>query len=345
MERGYVLVTGGTGYIGSHVAAVLLSAGEKVLVVDSLVNSKESVLSALSQISGKEVPFLRGDLTNRLFVDEIFSKHRISAVMHFAALKSVGASCKQPLDYYQNNLASLLNILQAMRASGVHEFIFSSSATVYGDPQQLPIPEQHPVGDCANPYGRTKFFCEQILTDLSRSEPDLWSICLLRYFNPVGSHPSRLIGEDPTGPPGNLVPAFMRVLNGQLPEIQVFGDDYPTPDGTGVRDYIHVMDLAEGHLSALHFCQAKPGTHVFNLGTGRGYSVLEVLKTVEKVSGRKVPRRVTGRRDGDVASCYADASLIKEKMGWSAKLGLEEMCRDAFEFAQLNQKKTEADMN
>lgn len=339
MEESCVLVTGGTGYIGSHVAAVLLSAGERVLVVDSFVNSKDSVVAAISQISKREVLFMKGDLTDRNFVDEIFSKHRISAVMHFAALKAVGESIKIPLDYYQNNLASLLNVLQAMRARGVHKFIFSSSATVYGDPQQLPISEGHPVGNCANPYGRTKFFCEQILTDLSRSEPDLWRICLLRYFNPVGAHPSRLIGEDPTGPPGNLVPGVMMVLDGRLPEIRVFGNDYPTPDGTGVRDYVHIMDLSEGHLSALRHCDSNPGLHVFNLGTGRGYSVLEVLETVEKVSGKKVPRKVVGRRDGDIGSCYADASLAKEKMGWSAKLGLEDMCKDAYEFSQTVKKK------
>ena len=328
----YILVTGGTGFIGSHVAAVLLSAGEKVIIADSLINSKESVIARLSDITGKEVPFIRGDLTQISFVEQIFAKFPISAVMHFAALKSVGDSNRIPLDYYHNNITSLLNLLQVMKTRDIRTFIFSSSATVYGDPIELPITETHPVGNCSNTYGRTKYFCEQILTDLAKSQPEVWRICLLRYFNPVGAHPSRLIGEDPTGPPNNLVPAAMGTLTGQLPELRVFGTDYPTPDGTGVRDYIHIMDLSEGHLSALKYCRDNTGLQVFNLGTGRGYSVLEVISTVEKVSGKKVPYIVVSRREGDVASCYSDPTLARDKMGWVARLGLEEMCRDAYEY-------------
>ena len=257
MSESYILVTGGSGFIGSHVVSVLLSAGEKVLIVDNLKNSKQSVLSRLSEIAKQEIPFLLGDLTEPSFIEEIFTKFKISSVMHFAALKAVGESNNIPLDYYHNNMTSLLNLLQAMKDREIYTFIFSSSATVYGDPVQLPITETHPVGSCTNPYGRTKYFSEQILTDLQKSGPSLWRICLLRYFNPVGAHPSYLIGEDPSGIPGNLVPGALRVLEGKLPELRVFGDDYATPDGTGVRDYIHVMDLSEGHLSALKFCRTQ----------------------------------------------------------------------------------------
>ena len=283
MSESYILVTGGTGFIGSHVASVLLSAGEKVLLVDNLKNSKQSVITRLCQLTNQQIPFLLGDLTQLSFVEEIFSKFKISSVMHFAALKSVGESNTLPLDYYQNNLCSLLNLLQVMKARAIYTFIFSSSATVYGDPIELPITESHPVGSCFNPYGRTKYFSEQILTDLQKSDTDLWHICLLRYFNPVGSHSSRLIGEDPSGIPNNLVPVALRVLEGKLAELKVFGDDYPTHDGTGVRDYIHVMDLSEGHLSALTYCRSNTGLHVFNLGTGIGYSVYDVIRAVEKV--------------------------------------------------------------
>ena len=326
-------MTGGTGFIGSHVSAVLLTAGEKILIVDNLTNSKESVIPRLKTITGQEIPFLSGDLTQMPFVEQIFSQYTISAVMHFAALKSVADSARLPLDYYQNNIVSLLNLLQVMRAKDVHTFIFSSSATVYGDPIQLPITETHPVGSCANTYGRTKYFCEQILTDLHKSDPVSWRICLLRYFNPVGAHASRLIGEDPTGRPANLVPAAVQTLTGLLPELKVFGNDYATPDGTGVRDYIHIMDLSDGHLSALKYCRDNIGLQVFNLGTGVGYSVLDVIQMMEKVSGKKVPHSVVGRREGDVGSCYADATLAKDKMGWKATLGLEDMCRDAYEYA------------
>ena len=284
MSESYILVTGGTGFIGSHVVSVLLAAGEKVVIVDNLKNSKQSVITRLSQLSNKKIPFLIGDLTQPSFIEEIFSKFKISSVMHFAALKSVGDSNTIPLDYYQNNICSLLNILQAMKARAIYTFIFSSSATVYGDPVELPINESHHVGNCYNPYGRTKYFSEQILTDLQKSAPDLWRICLLRYFNPVGSHPSHLIGEDPTGLPSNLVPAALWVLEGKLTELKVFGDDYPTPDGTGVRDYIHVMDLSEGHLFALTYCRNNTGLHIFNLGTGIGYSVFDVITAVEKVN-------------------------------------------------------------
>ena len=326
-------MTGGTGYIGSHVSTVLLTAGEKVLIVDNLVNSKESVITRLKDITGKEVPFIFGDLTQTSFVEQIFSKYAISAVMHFAALKSVGESARIPLDYYSNNIVSLLNLLQVMRTKDVRTFIFSSSATVYGDPIQLPIVETHPVGNCSNTYGRTKYFSEQILTDLYKSDPGVWRICLLRYFNPVGAHPSRLIGEDPTGRPNNLVPGAVQALMGLLPELKVYGNDYPTPDGTGVRDYIHIIDLSEGHLSALKYCRDNKGLQVFNLGTGMGYSVLDVIRMMEKVSGKKVPHSVVGRREGDVSTCYADASLAKDKLGWVATLGLEDMCRDAYEYA------------
>ncbi|KAI6654153.1 UDP-glucose 4-epimerase [Oopsacas minuta] len=334
MSESYILVTGGTGYIGSHVASVLLAAGEKVLIVDNLLNSKENVATRLCELSKQSVPFLRGDLTQKSFVEEIFTQYKISTVMHFAAMKAVGESSRIPLEYYHNNLNSLLNLLQEMRVRDIRTFIFSSSATVYGDPIKLPITEQHPVGNCTNPYGRTKYYSEQILTDLYASEPDKWKICLLRYFNPVGAHPTKLLGEDPTGVPSNLLPATIYALAGKIPEIKIFGDDYPTPDGTGVRDYIHIMDLSEGHLSALKYCNANTGLHVFNLGTGNGYSVLDVINMVEKVSGKQVPKLVTSRRDGDIATCYADASLAKDKMGWEAKRGLEEMCRDAYEYSE-----------
>ena len=324
-----ILVTGGTGFIGSHTCVELIAGGYQVLVLDNLSNSRETVLDAVEQISGARPGFIRGDIRDRALLDSIFKQHDIGAVIHFAGLKAVGESVARPLDYHDNNVAGTVTLLQAMQQAGVRSLVFSSSATVYGDPQQLPIPEDHPLS-ATNPYGHTKLVLEEIMGQLSRSEPG-WRIALLRYFNPVGAHPSGLIGEAPQGVPNNLMPYVAQVASGQRERVQVFGQDYDTPDGTGVRDYIHVMDLAQGHVAALRYLQdSEPELLAVNLGTGRGYSVLEMIQAFARSSGRDIPYTIAPRRPGDIAACWADTRLAREKLGWVAVKNIQEMCDDAW---------------
>ena len=324
-----ILVTGGTGFIGSHTCLELIADGYQVLVLDNLSNSQESVLDALEQISGTRPEFIRGDIRDRILLDRIFQEHDIAAVIHFAGLKAVGESVSQPLNYYDNNIAGTVTLMQAMQQAGVRSLVFSSSATVYGDPQQLPIPEDHPLS-ATNPYGHTKLVLEEIMGNVYRSEPG-WRIGLLRYFNPVGAHPSGLIGEAPQGVPNNLMPYVAQVASGQREQVQVFGQDYDTPDGTGVRDYIHVMDLAQGHVAALRYLQEnEPELLAVNLGTGRGYSVLEMIQAFARSSGRDIPYTIAPRRPGDIASCWADTRLAREKLNWTADKDIQEMCDDAW---------------
>lgn len=329
-----VLVTGGAGYIGSHTCASLLGSGYAVVVMDSLVNSHELVFDRLGRITGCEVAFVRADVRDETALERVFSTYSIDAIVHFCGLKAVGESVEKPLDYYDVNLGTTLALCRAMERHGVRDLVFSSSATVYGAAEEIPIHEHAPLS-ATNPYGRTKLMIEQILADLHASDRS-WNLIMLRYFNPVGAHPCALIGEDPLGIPNNLFPYVTQVAAGRLPELSIFGDDYPTPDGTGVRDYIHVMDLAEGHLRALEHLDTKPGFAVFNLGTGRGYSVLEVVKAFETVNGVAVPRRVAARRPGDVAACYADPRKAREVLGWEARRGINDMVRDAWRWQRWN---------
>ncbi|MCK7583086.1 MAG: UDP-glucose 4-epimerase GalE [Chromatiales bacterium] len=329
-----VLVTGGAGYIGSHACVELLQAGIHVVALDNLCNSREESLRRVGEITGQGVGFFEADLRDRETLDEIFGQGRFDAVIHFAGLKAVGESVAQPLEYYDNNVQGTLTLCQAMAAAGVRNLVFSSSATVYGDPATVPIREDFPVG-ATNPYGRSKLFIEEILRDLHVSDPR-WNIALLRYFNPVGAHESGRIGEDPNGIPNNLMPYIAQVAVGRLQRLRVFGNDYPTPDGTGVRDYIHVVDLARGHLAALHRLQAAPGVVTYNLGTGRGYSVLEVIAAFEQASGRPIPYDIVERRPGDIACCYADPSLARDELGWSAEYDLERMVVDAWRWQLQN---------
>ncbi|MBW1893442.1 MAG: UDP-glucose 4-epimerase GalE [Deltaproteobacteria bacterium] len=329
-----ILVTGGAGYIGSHTCIELLEKGYDILVIDNLVNSSEESLRRVEEITGKTLEFIKLDLLNREGVNTLFKKNSIDAVIHFAGLKAVGESVEIPLSYYYNNITGTLNLAEAMKASGVKNIVFSSSATVYGDPQTVPIKEDFPVSS-TNPYGRTKLMIEDILKDIFISDKS-WNIMLLRYFNPVGAHSSGKIGEDPNGIPNNLVPYISQVAVGKLPELSVFGNDYPTPDGTGVRDYIHVVDLARGHIKALEKLEKSPGVLTCNLGTGSGYSVLEMIAAFKKASGRKVPYRVIERRPGDIASCYADPSLALKELNWSAEFGIEDMCRDSWNWQSSN---------
>jgi len=326
-----VLVTGGAGYIGSHTVIELLESGHEVVIVDNFSNSDSSVLDKMSMITDKEFIFYEGDVCDKKFLEDVFSKERIDAVIHFAGYKAVGESVAKPLMYYQNNLESTLNLLEVMEENDVYNFVFSSSATVYGKPHMLPIKEDFPLS-ATNPYGYTKLMIEQILKDLSKSN-DKWNIVLLRYFNPIGAHESGLIGEDPNGVPNNIMPYIMRVATGQYDKVHVFGNDYDTKDGTGVRDYIHVVDLANGHIKAIDYLVNNGGLSIFNLGTGNGYSVLELIETVKKVNNVEVPYIIEDRRPGDIASCYADPSLANEKLGWHAERGIEEMCKDAYNFA------------
>lgn len=323
-----ILVTGGAGYIGSHTCVELLQAGHQVVVVDNLSNSRESALRQVEKIAGSPVTFCHGDIRDRALLDRLFGQHEVDAVIHFAGLKAVGESVSKPLAYYQNNVAGTLVLLEAMSESGVRSLVFSSSATVYGDPASLPITETFPCS-VSNPYGRSKLIIEEILQDLHRAETG-WNISILRYFNPVGAHKSGLIGEDPQGVPNNLMPYIAQVATGRLKQLSVFGDDYPTSDGTGVRDYIHVVDLARGHLAALTRLQENPGLMIHNLGTGQGYSVLEMVRAFETVSGRSVPYCITGRRPGDIAACYADPGRAWSELGWKAEQGLQAMCEDAW---------------
>jgi UDP-glucose 4-epimerase len=329
-----VLVTGGAGYIGSHTCVEMLAAGMEVVVLDNLSNSKEESLRRVREITGRPLTFVRADLRDRTALDGIFQEGGFDAVVHFAGLKAVGESVQIPLAYYENNVGGTITLCQAMAAAGVKNLVFSSSATVYGDPTRVPIQEDFPLS-ATNPYGRSKLFIEEILRDLHVSDC-AWNIALLRYFNPVGAHPSGRIGEDPNGIPNNLMPYVAQVAVGKLPRLRVFGSDYPTPDGTGVRDYIHVVDLARGHLAALHRLEQSPGVVTYNLGTGHGYSVLDMVAAFERSSGRPVPYEVVARRAGDIAVCYADPTLAKAELGWQADFGIDEMVSDAWRWQSEN---------
>jgi UDP-glucose 4-epimerase len=329
-----LLVTGGAGYIGSHTCLELLQAGHEVVVVDNLSNSSEESLRRVQALAGKPLEFHKVDLLDREALDAVFAGVEVDAVIHFAGLKAVGESVEIPLRYYHNNVTGTLILCEVMKRHGVMNLVFSSSATVYGDPRTVPITEHFPLGP-TNPYGRTKWMIEEILRDLHRAD-QAWNVALLRYFNPVGAHPSGRIGEDPNDIPNNLMPYIAQVAVGKLPELRVFGDDYPTRDGTGIRDYIHVVDLALGHLSALDKLASNPGLLTYNLGTGQGYSVLEVVAAFEKTSGKQIPYQIVGRRAGDVASCYADVSKAERELGWSAQLGIDQMCADAWRWQSYN---------
>lgn len=326
-----VLVTGGAGFIGSHTCVELLGAGEEVVIIDNFSNSKPQVLDKIREITGKDFRFYEVDLLDEQGVKKVFDENLdIDSVIHFAALKAVGESVQKPLEYYHNNLTGTLVLCKQMRDHNVKKIVFSSSATVYGSPASLPIREDFPLST-TNPYGSTKLMIEMILKDLCVPDKD-WSVALLRYFNPIGAHPSGLIGEEPDGIPNNLLPYVARVACGELECLSIFGDDYDTPDGTGVRDYIHVVDLAKGHLCAINWVRNNKGADAFNLGTGQGYSVLQIVHAFEKYSGRKVNYKIVGRRAGDIAACYADPSKAKEVLGWEAHLGIEEMCRDSWNY-------------
>ena len=323
-----ILVTGGAGYIGSHTCVLLLEAGHELVVVDNLVNSKALSLDRVQEITGKSVDFVKADIRDEAMMLAILKSHTIDAVIHFAGLKAVGESTRIPVDYYDNNVGGTIALLKVMQEAEVYNIIFSSSATVYGDPHTVPITEDFPLS-ATNPYGRSKLMVEQVLSDLQSSD-ERWSVTLLRYFNPVGAHPSGLIGEDPNGIPNNLMPYIAQVAIGKLEQLSVFGDDYPTPDGTGVRDYIHVVDLAQGHLAALERNTNRAGRHVYNLGTGQGYSVLEMRAAFEKACGREIPYIMAKRRPGDIAACWADPSWAEQDLSWSAELGLDDMTADAW---------------
>lgn len=329
-----ILVTGGAGYIGSHTCLELLRAGYEVIVVDNLANSKEESLVRVQDIAGKTLEFHKVDLLDKEGLTAVFKGGSLDAVVHFAGLKAVGESVKIPLRYYHNNVTGTLILCEVMGEHNVNNLVFSSSCTVYGDPHKVPITEDFPLS-ATNPYGRTKLTIEYILKDLQRADP-AWNVALLRYFNPVGAHSSGRIGEDPYGIPNNLVPYIAQVAVGRLPELFVFGDDYPTPDGTGVRDYIHVVDLALGHLKALQKLASDPGVVTYNLGTGRGYSVLEVVSAFGRASGKKVPFKIVGRRPGDIATSYADPSKAERELGWTAGRGIEEMCADVWLWQSRN---------
>ncbi len=323
-----ILVTGGTGYIGSHTVVELMQAGYQIMIVDNLCNSKITVLDRIERIVGKRPNFVAADIRDKKSMQALFADYQFEAVIHFAGLKSVGESVAQPIHYYDNNIHGSLVLFETMAEAGLKTLVFSSSATVYGDPHAVPIREDFPLS-ATNPYGRSKLIIEEMLGDIARADPE-WHVALLRYFNPVGAHESGLIGEDPNGIPNNLMPYIAKVAIGNLAELPVFGNDYPTHDGTGVRDYIHVVDLARGHLSALQVISKTPGVLTANLGTGQGYSVLDVVSAFEAASGQKIPYRITNRRPGDVAACYADPSLAKKLLGWQAQYGLKEMCRDTW---------------
>lgn len=330
-----ILVTGGAGYIGSHTTLALLEAGHTVVVLDNLCNSSLEALRRVERICGKAPLFVQGDIRDRAGLDALFAAHNIDAVLHFAGLKSVGESVSQPLDYYENNVAGSVILAQAMAAAGVFQLVFSSSATVYGEPAQMPISEAFPTGTPTNPYGRSKLMVEELLQDLAASDPR-WRIALLRYFNPVGAHSSGLIGEDPQGIPNNLLPYVSQVAIGTLKQVSVFGADYPTVDGTGVRDYIHVLDLADGHLKALQAISQRSGVSIWNLGTGVGYSVLQMIRAFEQASGRPVPYQVVDRRPGDIAECWADPSKAAEQLSWKAERGLAQMMADTWRWQSGN---------
>ncbi|KWZ34521.1 MULTISPECIES: UDP-glucose 4-epimerase GalE [Burkholderia] len=332
--KGTILVTGGAGYIGSHTAVELLDNGYDVVIVDNLVNSKAESVRRIERITGKTPAFHQVDVCDEAALAKVFDAHPITGTIHFAALKAVGESVAKPLEYYQNNIGGLLAVLKVMRERNVRQFVFSSSATVYGVPERSPIDESFPLS-ATNPYGQSKLIAEQILRDLEVSDPS-WRIATLRYFNPVGAHASGLIGEDPAGIPNNLMPYVAQVAVGKLEKLRVFGSDYPTPDGTGVRDYIHVVDLAKGHIAALDALATRDASFVVNLGTGQGYSVLEVVRAFEKASGRPVPYELVARRPGDIAECYANPQAAADIIGWRATLGIEEMCADHWRWQEGN---------
>lgn len=328
-----VLLTGGTGFIGSHTAVELIEGGHTVVLFDNLCNSGTDVVDRIEEITGQRPLFVEGDIRDKALMLDVLRTHNVEAVIHFAGLKAVGESCAKPIAYYDNNVGGSVQMLEAMKEAGVKRLIFSSSSTVYGTPQTLPLTEEHPIGGVTNPYGRTKLMIEEILHDVSQSDPD-WSIVCLRYFNPIGAHPSGLIGENPNGIPNNLLPYVARVASGQLQAVQVFGNDYPTPDGTGVRDYIHVVDLAKGHACALNRVQRMKGCEAINLGTGKGYSVLEIIAAFEKACGKSLPYRMCPRRDGDIAANWADPTKAKQLLDWEAVYGIDDMCAMAWNFEQ-----------
>ena len=331
-----ILVSGGAGYIGSHTCVELLAAGYDIVVADNYYNSCPEALARVKKIAGKDFRFVEADMTDKDAVEKIFAENEdIDCVIQFAAYKAVGESVSKPIEYYSNNLACTLNILDVMRRHNCHNIIFSSSATVYGDPASVPIREDFPVGGTTNPYGTTKVFTERILTDCCHADPEL-NVALLRYFNPIGAHPSGLIGEDPNGIPNNLVPYIAKVAVGKLEKVHVFGNDYPTPYGTGVRDYIHVVDLARGHVAAIKKLEQKPGLFICNLGTGHGYSVLDVINAFSKACGKEIPYVIDPRRPGDIAECWCDPSKAKRELGWEAQYGIEEMCAHSWNWQSHN---------
>lgn len=330
-----VLLAGGAGYIGSHTCVELINAGHDVIIADNFSNSCPEAVARVEEITGRKVPLYEADVCDKNAVDKIFSENKIDAVIHFAGLKAVGESCEKPVEYYRNNIDSTLTLLEAMKKYGVNNFIFSSSATVYGTPKVVPLVETMPTGSPTNPYGWTKLMMEQILTDTANANPEM-SIVLLRYFNPIGAHESGRIGEDPNGVPNNLMPFITQVAVGRREKLGVFGNDYPTHDGTGVRDYIHVVDLAKGHVKAIEYSAQHKGTEVFNLGTGTGYSVLDIVKAFIKVNNIDIPYEIKPRRAGDIAECYADAGKASEKLGWVAEKSLEDMCRDSWNWQSNN---------
>ena len=330
-----ILVTGGAGFIGSHTVVELQNAGYDVVVLDNLSNSSEKSLERVKEITGKDVKFYKTDILDREGLEEIFAKEQIDSCIHFAGLKAVGESVQKPWEYYNNNIAGTLVLVDVMRKHNVKNIVFSSSSTVYGTPKSVPLTEKSPKGEPTNPYGWTKSMLEQILSDIQKADPE-WNVILLRYFNPIGAHKSGKIGENPNGIPNNLMPYITQVAVGKLKELGVFGDDYPTKDGTGVRDYIHVVDLAEGHVKAVEKLKENPGLKIYNLGTGIGYSVLDIVKSFEEATGVKIPYVIKERRAGDIAENYADATLAKEELGWVAKNGIKEMCEDSWRWQSMN---------
>ena len=330
-----ILVTGGAGYIGSHTCVELLEAGYEVVVVDNLYNSNKKAIERIQQITQKEVKFYEEDILDKEALRKIFQENSIDAVIHFAGLKAVGESVQKPIEYYTVNISGTLNLITVMKEFNCKNIIFSSSATVYGDPQEIPITEKCPKGICTNPYGWTKWMLEQILTDVHTSDSE-WNVILLRYYNPIGAHESGLIGEDPKGIPNNLLPYVAQVAIGKLECVGVFGDDYDTPDGTGVRDYIHVVDLAKGHVQALNKIKEKAGCKVYNLGTGKGYSVLDVIHAFSKACGKELPYQIKPRRPGDIATCYSKCDLAKEELGWEAQYDLDAMCASSWKWQSMN---------
>ena len=330
-----ILVTGGAGYIGSHTCVELLEAGYEVVVVDNLYNASKKAIDRVEEITGKKVTFYEADLLDKEALDKIFDAHDIDAVIHFAGYKAVGESVQKPIEYYHNNMTGTLILCDVMRNHGVKNIVFSSSATVYGDPAQIPITENCPKGQPTNPYGWTKSMLEQVLTDIHTSDNE-WNVILLRYFNPIGAHKSGIIGEDPKGIPNNLVPYIAQVAVGKRAALGVFGNDYDTPDGTGVRDYIHVVDLAIGHVKAIEKIKQNPGVEVYNLGTGNGYSVLQVVEAFGKACGHPIPYEIKPRREGDIATCYCDPQKAKEDLGWTAQYGVDEMCQDTWRWQSGN---------